>query len=195
MKKLILFLTIFISHQPFAATNSIVGGGVSPITQYPYEGSIYGLRFNPGWGSHEKVYGLDMSLIGGITSKAFAGAAVAGFFNTNLSTANIIGFQIAGLGNFNLGKTRVYGIQFGNILNVNSGQAFIYGLQASIFANLGKNYVKGIQIGVYNRAEIVKGLQIGVINSAGSLHGIQIGLLNFHNKGAIPFFPGINIGF
>jgi hypothetical protein len=40
----------------------------------------------------------------------------------------------------------------------------------------------------------MKGLQIGLLNRARELEGLQIGLLNFNERGFLPVFPLFNFG-
>ena len=173
------------------------GGGSFPGWQLPdSDGEIKGMRFNPGWGYHKTVYGLDFGLIGNTTSKEFAGIALAGLFITNLGKTIVTGMQFSGLYNSNRGKSYIVGMQFtAGINSTGKGESHISGIQFAGLGNLGNNNIYGLQIGIYNEAKSVYGFQIGVLNKTSSLHGIQIGLVNIAKNGLLPFFPVINIGF
>jgi hypothetical protein len=57
--------------------------------------------------------------------------------------------------------------------------------------------MSGVQTGVVNYAGgKMKGMQIGVVNRAEELRGVQLGLLNIAKRGGfLPVFPIVNAGF
>lgn len=191
-----LSLLLLLSLSPVSHAVSVFGGGVTPFVQAPdTEKSIYGMRINLGWGVHKEVYGIDFGVAGNTTTHSFAGLQAAGGFNWNHGKTLITGLQMAAGLNFNNGKSRIIGAQVAALGNINKGDAYIVGAQLSAIGNWGRNHIRGVQVGVYNRARTVKGIQVGIINVADNLKGIQIGLANYNKSGPIPFFPGINIGF
>jgi hypothetical protein len=191
MKKLI-FICLILTTSSLYAKSSILGGGVTPWTQFPNaDTDIKGVRINAGWGYHGSVYGLDIGFAN-TTDKAMAGIQM-GFINTNFGQSLFTLTQL-GLINYNHGKMYGFGIQAG-FLNINVKDGNWYGVQLSV-ANFGKNKIRGLQLGAYNEAESVSGLQIGIINKTNNLKGIQIGLLNIATgSGGLPFSPILNIGF
>ncbi|MBR2865799.1 MAG: hypothetical protein IKC13_05975 [Elusimicrobiaceae bacterium] len=50
----------------------------------------------------------------------------------------------------------------------------------------------GLQWGLYNQAENVTGLQLGLINYAKNIHGLQIGLVNIADNGFLPAMVLLN---
>ena len=61
--------------------------------------------------------------------------------------------------------------------------------------NRADNDLAGLQLGVFNEANIISGLQVGLWNVAGSLDGVQLGIVNLVRQGPFPFMPIANIGF
>ncbi|MBQ7909048.1 MAG: hypothetical protein IJ311_06195 [Elusimicrobiaceae bacterium] len=112
-----------------------------------------------------------------------------------------------------LGSTAhsLYGVQF-DILYANTKQKMIgashalvdlagevRGIQGGLYARA--NNVKGVQWGlisitdgemaglqwgIYNQAEVVKGVQLGLVNYAKNIHGLQVGLVNIADNGVFP---------
>ncbi len=178
----------------FSAVTPISVSIVPPV-QFPAQDfSVTGARLAI-VGKQEEMYGLDLGLIGNMTTQSFAGIAVSGLFNYNKGTTTAIGAQLAGLTNINTNKTSVYGIQAALAANINSAESKIYGVQFAAVNMSSHTTVNGAQIGIYNRAQTVRGFQIGIVNVTENLTGIQIGLLNFHRKGLFSVAPIINIGF
>lgn len=168
---------------------------VDPVQFPPDDFDILGVRASVVYGKNRDVTGIDVGLIGNITSGKFTGAAVSGLFNSTKGQSTILGIQLAGLANFNSEKTSVYGFQIALGSNYNSAESSVVGLQFSL-ANISPNTtINGFQVGVYNKARTVRGLQIGLINMTQNLTGIQIGLLNFYQEGFFKVAPILNIGF
>ena len=169
---------------------------VFPPLQFPPDDfTITGLRVSLLWGKHRDIYGLDLGVIGNITTQRFVGIGLAGGANWTKGETTILGLQLAGLANINQEKTNVYGLQAALGANVNTAASRVLGFQLAI-TNIGTfTDIIGFQIGVYNVAKEVYGMQIGVVNVAESLHGLQIGLMNVHHKGLIGVSPILNIGF
>ncbi len=183
---------------PFSA-NALVsplGLAIAAPVQLPPSGfTVAGARMSALFGRHQDVYGLDVSALGSMTDRSFAGIAVAGGFNFNKGTATIIGLQLGGLANFNINKARIFGLQLTAGVNNNVVESTVVGLQVGM-ANLSAHTgVYGMQVGVFNKARDVYGFQIGLVNVTHALHGVQIGLLNFNQTGLFSIAPLLNIGF
>jgi len=190
----ILFTVLLISTAQ-AAVSPLGISIVDPIQFPPSDFDIMGIRASVIYGKNRDVSGIDIGLIGNITTGKFNGAAVAGLFNSTKGQANILGVQLAGLGNINSEKVSVYGIQAALLSNYNSAESSVVGLQFSL-ANISPNTtINGFQVGIYNKARHVRGLQVGLINMTQNLTGIQIGLLNFYQEGFFKVSPIINVGF
>lgn len=175
----------------------VVGFAIMAPVQFPGKSTpIEANRTSVIWGNHDKVQGIDFSLIGNFTQKEFNGSALALGFNSTRGKADVIAMQLAGIANLNHGKTSIQGFQIAAGANYSGSSQSVYGFQLAGLANLGmKNKVYGFQVGLYNEAEAIYGLQIGLINRTKSLYGIQIGALNFSSKNGLPVFPVINVGF
>ncbi len=178
----------------FAGVTPAALGLMPPIQFPPEDFTIVGLRLSMLYGQHQEVYGLDVGLLGNVTTQSFVGLAVAGGFNATKNTARVLGVQLAGGANVNRGKLTVIGLQAA-LANINSGEASIVGVQFGAVNLSGHTKVYGLQAGVYNVAQEVYGFQIGLINQTESLHGLQIGLLNFYHKGTVGVSPILNMGF
>ena len=178
------------------AAVSPVGLGIVPPVQFPPSSyTITGFRVSVLWGASRDLYGIDLGVIGNMTSHTFTGIALAGGFNHTNGATTAIGTQLAGIANWNNNKTSVYGLQFAGILNMNKASSSVTGLQFAL-VNLSRHTtIYGLQAGIYNKAQKVYGFQIGLVNEATDLRGIQIGLVNFHHKGLFAVSPIINIGF
>lgn len=186
----------FLSLPSAKAALSPVALAVIPPVQFPGEDfTVTGLRASVLWGNQRNVYGVDLGVIGNMTEGENAGISASGIFNLNRGQTNGVLLQAAGLGNFNVGKARIYGLQIAGILNSNKAESVVGGVQLALL-NLGPyTNIRGLQVGLYNKAHDVVGFQIGVINDADSLHGIQIGLINFHRQGLFSVAPILNVGF
>jgi len=192
---LVVGVCLFMAGLSQAAMTPLSLGIIPPVQFPPEDFTVAGARISVLWSKHRSVYGIDLGVVGNITTQNFTGLALAGGFNLTNGVTHIIGLQAAGVTNINSNKLSVVGVQIAGISNYNKGEASIGGLQLSLFNYGPVTKIYGIQAGVYNRAQTVYGLQLGLINMTDSLHGIQIGLLNFHNKGLISVAPIINIGF
>ncbi len=192
----ILFLgLLFLSYSNAQAMVSPLGVAVIPPVQFPPEGfTITGARVDVIWGSHMKVYGLDVGAIGNITAQEMAGVQVAGGFNMNKGDTDVV-IQAAGVGNFNTNKTHVVGLQVAGLVNSNRAESSVVGVSFAAANITPHTKIYGVQAGLYNRSLEVYGFQIGLINSVESLHGLQIGLVNFNSKGIFAVAPILNVGF
>jgi len=205
-----LFVTLLFFHPISSMAFSVLGQGFFPGTQYPDEdSSVYGLRLSPGLAVHKEMIGLDLGVVGNITSSRFIGLSMAGGFNATNGTTTVIGMQLAGVMNLNKAKTTVVGMQVALGINSNTMEAKviglqfaavneapktdIYGVQSGIYSRAGNIY--GIQNGIYCRANNVFGVQLCIVNDTENLYGIQFGVLNFVRNGPIKFMPIINVGF
>ena len=168
---------------------------VDPLQFPPSDFDIMGVRASVIYGKNRDVTGIDLGLIGNITTGKFSGAAVSGLFNSTKGQTTILGLQLAGLANINSEKVSVYGIQAAILSNYNSAESSVVGLQVSLANISPSTTINGFQVGIYNKAREVRGLQIGLINMTQSLSGIQIGLLNFYQEGFFKIAPILNVGF
>lgn len=178
------------------AAVSPLGVSIAGPAQFPpNDFDIMGARISLLYGKNRDVSGIDLGLLGNITTGKFTGAAVSGLFNNTRGQSTILGLQLAGLTNINTQKTNVYGLQVALGANYNKAESSVVGLQFAL-ANLSPNTsIYGFQVGIYNKAREVRGFQIGLINATQNLKGIQIGLLNFYQQGFFKVSPIINIGF
>lgn len=153
-------------------------------------------RFSWIYGQHASIIGLDLGLVGNITDKLFIGTAISTLFNINSGKSFVVGAQFAGLTNYIKGDLVVTGVQLTAGLNKVIGTGHVVGAQIGLLGNIApKTNIYGVQTGLYNEAADVYGFQVGLVNVARKLHGIQLGLINIQQKGAIRFFPLINVGF
>jgi len=193
--------TVALSALVFATSSqaamSPLGISIFPPLQFPPEDTaVTGLRVNLLWGSHRRVYGVDVGGLGNITTQSFGGILqVAGLMNYNKEKASIVGLQFAGLANLNRDRSSIVGVQ-ASLFNSNQGSALLVGLGLGLIGNSAPHAtIVGAQLGLYNSAGTVYGFQVGLVNVADVLHGIQIGLLNIHRKGLFKICPIINFGF
>lgn len=191
-----LFIVLIFAVSNAQAAVSPVGVGIVPPVQFPpSDFTITGFRVSGLWGSARDLYGIDLGVIGNMTSHDFKGIALSGGFNKTDGDTTAIGTQFAGIANWNNNKTSVYGLQFAGILNRNKAASKVVGMSLGLVNLTEQTTVAGIQAGLYNKARSVYGFQIGLVNVANDLHGIQIGLVNFHQTGLFVVSPIINIGF
>ena len=87
-------------------------------------------------------------------------------------------------------KDDMSGFQFGLYNSIGNGQ--LLGLQVGLFNEA--NLMRGVQAGLVNLSGQTEGFQIGLINRAETMHGYQIGLINVIRDAELEFFPVINIG-
>ena len=87
-------------------------------------------------------------------------------------------------------KDDMSGFQFGLYNSIGGGQ--LLGLQVGLFNEA--NLMRGVQAGLVNLSGQTEGFQIGLINRAETMHGYQIGLINVIRDAELEFFPVINIG-
>ncbi len=192
-----ILFALFINLATATAAVSPLSVSVLPPVQFPPgDFTVTGARASLLWGKHHAIYGLDLGLIGNITTQNFVGIAASGIFNATTGTTHILGLQLAGITNVNTNKTSVYGMQLAGLVNMNTAESKVVGLQAALLANLADHTkVYGVQFGLYNNALEVYGLQIGLVNVTENLHGVQIGLINFNHKGVFAVAPILNVGF
>jgi hypothetical protein len=195
IQSLIFTVVMFSFTQSFAALSPVGVGLVSPVQFPPRASSVTGARLSGLWGMNHALYGLDLGLLGNITTHEFRGLAVSGLFNNTRGDTKILGLQLAGATNLNMQKTSIYGLQAALGLNYNDAESKLIGVGLAAVNLTEFTTVYGAQVGLYNKAKDVYGIQIGIINVAKNLHGIQIGLLNFHTNGLFVASPIINAGF
>jgi len=191
-----ILFALFINLASAHAAVSPLSVSVLPPVQFPPEDfTVTGARASALWGKHHAIYGLDLGLIGNITTQNFAGIAASGIFNFTTGTTHVIGLQFAGITNINTNKTAVYGLQLAGMLNSNSAESRVVGMQVALINLADHTKIYGVQAGIYNHAIEVHGLQIGIVNVTENLHGVQIGLINFNHKGVFAVAPILNVGF
>lgn len=195
MNIVILLAALILSIVAEAAVSPLAISIGGPAQFPPRDFDITGARVSLLYGQSRDVYGIDLGVLGNITTGKFTGIGVSGLFNNTRGQTTITGLQFAGLANINSQKTSVYGIQASLGANYNSAESKIVGLQFAPVNISAFSKIYGFQVGLYNKAREVRGFQIGVINVAQNLKGIQIGLLNFHHDGIFVVSPFINIGF
>jgi hypothetical protein len=192
----LFFVDLFVLRNEASAAVSPISVAIVPPVQFPpSEFAITGLRLSALWGHHRNMYGLDIGVLGNITDQDFVGIGISGLFNNTRGTTDIIGLQLAGAANVNTNKTTVVGLQAAILTNYNSAESAIFGLQLALANISPHSSINGIQLGLYNTANVVRGLQIGVVNMTENLHGLQIGLVNFNHTGIFEVSPILNIGF
>lgn len=194
--RLILALAAFAGFEARAALSPVGLSIFAPI-QFPgRESDVTGARFNLLWGSHRRVYGVDLSAVGGSTMHFGGLLQAAGLVNFNRSTVTVVGLQLAGGGNVNTNATRLFGIQAA-AYNHNAGETLLVGLGLGLLANNAPHAtIVGVQAAaLYNSARTVNGVQIGLYNVAEKLRGLQIGLINVNRTGLFKVCPIINFGF
>jgi hypothetical protein len=180
---------------PAQALYSPLEVALFPEIQFPSQDySIAGLRLSLLMGKQQDIYGLDLGVVGNITTANFVGTAVSGITNMTSGPTIIVGLQASGIANVNDGDTTVYGLQV-SAINYNSATAEVIGFEVGLANEGSATNIDGFEIGLYNRANEVYGFQIGLVNIAKNLHGMQIGFLNFNVSGFFFVSPGINVGF
>jgi hypothetical protein len=140
-----------------------------------------------------------VSLTPGLSSHGLFGSQVINKFSLNLAggyAAGANGFEAGGL--FNIDKYDVKYVQLAGIFNLVGGsvtglQAAIIsnnvldtvkGAQVAAFFNEGNAQVSGLQLSaLHNNARKLKGVQVGLINKADTSEGISIGVLNIIYNG------------
>jgi hypothetical protein len=110
----------------------------------------------------EKVNGLNISLLGG------------------MSHMTVNGISIGGLAQFN---HRMNGISISGLMNLAQSHN---GIQISTYNKVYR--FSGLQFGINNNTVSGTGLQIGLLNNAKDMRGIQIGLWNKNKKRSLPIF-------
>ena len=58
--------------------------------------------------------------------------------------------------------------------------------------NMNRQELTGLQFGFFNQAEYVKGLQLGFVNYAKTIDGLQVGILNIAENGWFPAMVIVN---
>ena len=159
-----------------------------PSLETPSEDwSVHGARLNILAGRHRDVAGLDIGILGNITTEDFDGVQLAAGWNSIGRSAGAV--QFAGV--FNQCEGEFTGLQCASIFN-NVGE-YCGGVQMACLNKASE--FEGLQIGLFNSIDRGIGVQIGVVNSARVLEGLQIGLLNFISDSSVPFFPIVNAAF
>lgn len=159
---------------------------IKRISKFMYE-DIYYNRLSVTNGIKISTFG---EIIGG--GRVVNGLSIAGICNENFKQN---GISIVGLYNY---AYKTNGIQIGAGV---SGSVYINGLQLSLANisleqkgmqlgayNYAKEHLWGVQLGGYNRANVINGIQIGIFNNAKLLKGIQIGFWNKNQKRSLPIF-------
>lgn len=112
------------------------------------------------------------------------------------ATRDLRGLQVGALGTICGGECRGLQLSLGpNWAAGDGGERWaMAGLQLSVLGNT-TGRMRGLQIGLLNRAEELRGLQIGLANSCRKLYGLQIGLLNLCENSSPRALPLLNARF
>ena len=191
---------------------------------------VIGLQICGLFGFARGLCGLQMSVLGNDVDNTPCGLQVAGLFNYVEHDMGF-GFQVACLWNrydagaglqlaiVNEVDTECTGIQVGlfnwggkankNRLELINLQSILrYGSQ--ICHQQGVDDMRGIQLGLinkasdmygiqcgllWNNAKCARGIQLGLVNRADSLTGLQLGLVNIIKENTVPFLPIFNASF
>lgn len=156
-----------------------------PIRVFGTERSVYGFDFGSMACHAENVYGLQLSLCGGVVEEDLWGLQL-GVLATGYASRELL---FGDYHFFNSDYAQMNGLQFGTFAAKTST---VNGLQSSaIYAEA--QTVNGLQVGFVNRATRLHGLQIGVCNLAERGLGLQVGVVNFAGSGAAACFPLLNV--
>lgn len=154
------------------------------IRVFGTERAVYGLD----WGSlachAEKVYGMQMSFIGGSVEESLYGLQfgiiASGYAQEELP------FDECHF--FNIDHCRMNGIQFGTFA---AKTAMANGFQLSAVYSEAQT-VNGFQVGLVNETRKLHGLQVGLYNSAVRGLGLQVGLINRAERSFAEYLPVLN---
>jgi hypothetical protein len=140
------------------------------------------VSLTPGLSTHgnlspQVVNSFSLNLAGGYTA-GVNGLEVGGIFNINKEHSRYL--QLAGV--FNLVGGNMVGLQLAGAYNL--ALDTLKGAQISLFANKSDAQVSGLQLSaLHNETRHLKGVQIGLVNKADISEGISIGLLNITHNG------------
>lgn len=138
--------------------------------------------------------GMRFSTTGDVISQnsVVNGLSFGGIINLNLKQN---GLSVGGVYNY---AYKTNGMQIGGLV---ASSIWSNGLQVGLSTqslqhkgvqlgayNYNKDYLSGIQFGLFNRANNVYGIQIGIFNSTKLLRGLQIGLWNKNGRRSLPLF-------
>ncbi len=142
-----------------------------------------GLQLAGGWNRCESGAGLQLALLNE-SDKKFAGIQ-AGLFNFGGDLSDNV--QFGGLNPLAI-------LSLLNYVGVAPGVEDLRGLQVGLVNKASDMY--GIQCGLlWNHAKCARGLQLGLVNTAESMSGFQIGLVNIIKESTVAFLPIINAHF
>ena len=140
------------------------------------------VSLTPGLSSHglfspQVVNKFSLNLVGGYTA-GVNGLEFGGLFNINRMNSRYL--QLAGV--FNLVGGTVTGLQAAGVHN--RALDTVKGVQFAGFINKAESQVSGLQIAALdNEAHKLKGVQIGLVNRADTSYGASIGLVNIIGNG------------
>jgi hypothetical protein len=140
------------------------------------------LSLTPGLSSHglfspQVVNKFSLNLVGGYTA-GVNGLEFGGLFNINRMNSRYL--QLAGV--FNLVGGTVTGLQAAGVHN--RALDTVKGVQFAGFINKAEGQVSGMQVAALNNeARKLKGVQIGLVNRADTSQGASIGLVNIIGNG------------
>jgi hypothetical protein len=140
------------------------------------------VSLTPGLSSHglfspQVVNKFSLNLVGGYTA-GVNGLEFGGLFNINRMNSRYL--QLAGV--FNLVGGTVTGLQAAGVHN--RALDTVKGVQLAGFINKAESQVSGLQVSALNNeAHKLKGVQIGLVNRADTSHGASIGLVNIIGNG------------
>lgn len=146
-----------------------------------------GFQLSGAWNQQESGAGLQVALMNEAAT-AFAGVQI-GLCNWGESRTGKLN-DLSGL--LNIGPQAIAGI--GRTLFRHDGVGDLRGLQLGLLNKATDLY--GVQCGLlWNDAQNARGLQLGLVNSAETMTGVQIGLLNIIQESPAHILPFVNAHF
>jgi hypothetical protein len=169
------------------AHNLPFGFQLAGLFNYVEHDTGFGLQISGVWNWQESGAGLQVALINEAATD-FTGIQI-GLCNWGESRAGKLN-DLSGV--LNIGPQTIVGI--GRTLSRHDGVGELRGLQLGLLNKAADMY--GVQCGlIWNDAQRARGLQLGLVNSAETMTGLQIGLLNIIQDSPAHMLPFINAHF
>lgn len=165
--------------QAFISTRQMIQSLNIPnfFASRPFQVSLTPGLSTHGMFSPQVVNTVSLNVIGGYTA-GVNGVEAGGLFNINKRDSRYL--QLAGI--FNLVGGNMTGLQLAGAHNFVLDT--LKGVQLALFANRTEGSVSGLQLSALNNdTRYLRGVQIGLINRADTSKGISIGLLNIIRNG------------
>ncbi|HXC05071.1 MAG TPA: hypothetical protein VNZ86_10000, partial [Bacteroidia bacterium] len=146
--------------------------------------TVNGLALTSIWGSHDRVRGIDIALIGNGLDGTLRGVSIGGLIS---SAADVCGISLSGLCTVNV---NLKGIAFGGLY---CNEDKLVGLSMSLLVNKSDD-LQGMALAPFNFCEYLQGVQVGLFNKAVTGTGVQFGLINCIDRNPPPFriMPFVN---